>query len=319
MPAQGVSIIIPCFNGVQYVPRLAASLAAVEAEAREIIFVDDGSTDASGNLFFKLVPTARIIRQANAGVAAARNAGAEIAKGEFLQFLDVDDVIFPGKLRSQVSFATQSGVDVVYCDWQMVVVGHGHETREPVFERPMSVDPIAALLGGWWVPPHAYLVRGSSYWNVGGSDPELVNAQDFDLVLRMAIAGSAFGHVRGHYCDYYRFLEATSLARGPRRQYWLDYERAVEKAIVLLEHNNQFNLSRRTAAAHKLHSVARSVYLLDRSWFDRLVKRMEDIAPEFVPSGGLAYRATTYLVGMANAEKIASIARRLKVNMLLHR
>jgi len=308
----GVSIIIPCFNGARYLAGLATCLATVKLEAREIIFVDDGSTDSSGDLFVDLVPKARVVRQINCGVASARNAGAAAAQGEFLQFLDADDVILPGKLDAQASYASRCGMDVLYSGWQMVVVDGQRVNRELVCDQLMPCEPVAALLSGWWVPPHAYLIRRSAYVAVGGSDASLVNAQDYDLLVRMAIAGCTFGHMPGHYCDYYRYLEATSLARGPRRQYWSDYEKAVENAIALLERSDGFDDARRMAAAQKLHSIARSVYSIDRVWFDRVVQRIHEIAPGFVPVGTLSYKTAVRVLGMSNAERTAAIVRRCK-------
>jgi glycosyltransferase involved in cell wall biosynthesis len=277
-----------------------------------VIFVDDGSTDGSAGSFSALMPQAKVIEQANAGVAAARNTGANVATGEFIQFLDADDIILPGKLHSQARSAAERGLDVVYSDWQMVIVDAGHERREPICDTPMPFEPVASLLDGWWVPPHAYLFRRSAYWAVGGGDDTLVNAQDFDLVVRMAIAGSRFGHLPGHYADYYRYLSATSLARGPRRRYWADYERAVERAVSLLEAGGGFDAARRLAAANKLHSVARSAYSIDRQWFERVLARIEEIAPDFVPSGTIGYRAVSYVLGMRAAERVAAAVRALR-------
>jgi glycosyltransferase involved in cell wall biosynthesis len=312
MSRPSVSIVIPCFNGSRYLGGLAGSLSKLRGEFLEIIFVDDGSADESADIFSRLVPDAQIIRQTNSGVAAARNAGAAAASGEFLQLLDADDVILPGKLAQQATLAAREGLDVVYSSWQMVVRYPDRVVREPLRDTPMPTEPVAALLSGWWIPPHAYLIRREAYEQIGGSDAGLINAQDFDVVLRLAIAGATFGHLPVHYADYYRYPDITSLARGPRRQYYSDYEKAVEKAVALLARDGGLTLSRRRAASQKLHSIARSVYGLDKAWFRRLVFRIYELDPDFRTSGSQLYGLVSRVAGLAASEAIAARTRRAR-------
>jgi glycosyltransferase involved in cell wall biosynthesis len=307
-----VSIIVPCYNGRNYIRGLAEALTTVRKETFEVIFVDDGSTDGTAEIFGELMPDSIVLRQANSGVANARNTGARAARGEFLQLLDADDIIRPGKLYTQAAFAKKGDLDVVYSGWQMVVVDGKRRTREPACDRPMPCEPVAALLGGWWVPPHAYLVRRSAYWDVGGSDPTLVNAQDFDVILRMAIANKKFAHMPGCFADYYRYEKATSLARGPREQYWTDYERATDKAISLLGNQGALSSERRTAAAQKFHAVARNVYSFDKARFNTLIQKITELDPFFQPQGSSGYRIAARLLGLQKAEEFAALVGRIR-------
>ncbi|MWV26977.1 glycosyltransferase family 2 protein [Aurantiacibacter rhizosphaerae] len=312
MPAPQVSIIVPCYNGVPWLERLAQTLAPYRVEGVEIIFVDDGSTDDSAAAFQNFIPEAHILQQKNAGVAAARNAGASVALGQYLQFLDADDVILPGKFDAQISAASARELDVVYSDWRMVVVDSERIEYEPLRNKPMSSEPVAALLLGWWVPQHAYLIRKSAYDAIGGSNSKLVNAQDFDLVLRLAIEGKKFGHVPGLFAEYFRFVQAKSLAQGPRKQYWSDYETAVLDAVNIMEANDGLTLERRKAAAEKLHVIARSVYAIDKEWFSRLLCHLDALCPDYKPSGGGAYAAFGRVAGLRAAEAFAHGTRALR-------
>lgn len=306
---ESVSIIIPCYNSAKYLPRLAESLKDYQSKGVEILFVDDGSNDSSAELFQRLLPETRCIRQENQGVAAARNTGARAARGEYLQLLDADDTIEPGKLEAQVAALVETGADVAYSDWRMILVVDDRINPEPIRRVTPPAVMDAALLRGWWVPIHSYLIRKSAYLDVGGSDASLCNAQDFDLMLRLAIAGKVFAHVSGHSAHYYRHVKSGSLARGSRRRYWSDTERVVEKGIRLLEERNKFSAKHRGAAAARLHSIARGVYEMDREWFHRLVDRIHIIAPEFHPPGGRGYRLAARLFGMSGAEWLASLMR----------
>lgn len=98
-----VSVIIPLFNVVPYLDATIASLRAQQWPNLEIIAVDDGSTDGSAELFQSLCPEARLVRQANAGPSAARNAALALATAPYVAFLDGDDLWPPGKLARQVA------------------------------------------------------------------------------------------------------------------------------------------------------------------------------------------------------------------------
>lgn len=306
---ESVSIIIPCYNSAKHLPQLAESLKDYQGKGAEILFVDDGSNDSSAELFQRLMPGAHCIRQENQGVAAARNTGVQAARGEFMQLLDADDTIEPGKLEAQVAVLDETNADVAYSDWRMILVVDEQIEPEPIRHVTPPAVMDVALLGGWWVPIHSYLIRKSAYLDVGGSDASLCNAQDFDLMLRLAIAGKTFQYVPRHSANYFRHVKSGSLARGSRRRYWSDTERVVEKGIRLLEERNKFSTEHRRAAAARLHSIARSVYEMDREWFHRLVDRIHIIAPEFHPPGKRGYRLAARFLGLSGAERLASFMR----------
>jgi len=96
-----ISVIIPCYNQSHFLSEAIESVFAQTSSHCEVIVVDDGSVDDSG-LIAQSFPEVRYIRQANQGVAAARNHAIEVARGEFFAFLDQDDLWTPEKLRLQI-------------------------------------------------------------------------------------------------------------------------------------------------------------------------------------------------------------------------
>ena len=96
-----VSVIIPVYNGARYLRPALESVLAQTYPRFEVIVVDDGSTDDSG-VIAQSFHDVRYIHQSNQGVAAARNNGIEAARGEFLAFLDQDDLWTPEKLKLQM-------------------------------------------------------------------------------------------------------------------------------------------------------------------------------------------------------------------------
>ena len=98
-----VSTIIPVFNGERLLPEALDSVFRQDYRPIEVIVVDDGSTDGT-SLVARSCPEVRYLYQSNQGLGAARNAGIAAACGEFIAFLDADDIWLPRKLSSQMNF-----------------------------------------------------------------------------------------------------------------------------------------------------------------------------------------------------------------------
>ncbi len=104
MSTPSVSIVIPCFNAAPYLAAMLESALAQTWPRCEVILVDDGSTDGSVQVARAYEPRGvRIITQSNRGASAARNAGLAAASGDFIQFLDADDLLAPDKLAWQLA------------------------------------------------------------------------------------------------------------------------------------------------------------------------------------------------------------------------
>lgn len=109
-----VSVAIPVFNGRLTVAQALESLLAQTYRDLEIIVVDDGSTDGTEEVLHSFGSAIRVIRQHNAGIAAARNAGVVAARGDFIALMDADDVCEPERIAAQVRFLQQRA-DVILC------------------------------------------------------------------------------------------------------------------------------------------------------------------------------------------------------------
>lgn len=194
-----VSILIPCHNAE---PWLAATLASVLAQthpATEIILVDDGSRDGSLELARSFADRGvRIIAQANAGASAARNHAFRASRGEFIQYLDADDLLSPGKIAAQVAeLATRPRGTVASCAW-------GRFTTDPAAARfidddvfcDLSPADFLVLAGttGAMMHPAAWLVPRTVAEQAGPWDESLSLNDDGEYFCRvlLASAGVAF-------------------------------------------------------------------------------------------------------------------------------
>ena len=113
-----LSIIIPIYNVAQWLPETVDSVLAQSFRDFELILVDDGATDGSGDICDRYAakdPRVRVLHQENAGVSAARNAGVAAAQGEFIGFTDSDDIIEKDMYAVLMSLAEKHNADVVQC------------------------------------------------------------------------------------------------------------------------------------------------------------------------------------------------------------
>jgi glycosyltransferase involved in cell wall biosynthesis len=155
-----ISVVMPVYNGERYLGEAIASVIAQEHRPLEVIVVDDGSTDRSSAIALRFGPPVRCIRQENAGAATARTRGAAAAQGEFLAFLDADDLWMPSKLRKQLdAFEADPELDMVF--------GHVRHFYSPdVAEQAAALGrPAAEVMPGY--ASNTMLVRRAAYERVG--------------------------------------------------------------------------------------------------------------------------------------------------------
>jgi glycosyltransferase involved in cell wall biosynthesis len=181
-------VIVPVYNRAAFVAEALESALAQECPGgMEIVVVDDGSTDHTPAVLAGLAaqhPELRVLRQANAGPAHARNHALREARGEFLALLDSDDVWLPGKLASQVALLdahpdaafAHSDVDEFWED------GEGEWTRRPEI---VSGHVLRILLKRNLIHTMTVMLRRSVIDEVGGFDPEFPPCEDWDLWLRI--------------------------------------------------------------------------------------------------------------------------------------
>ena len=149
-----VSVIVPVYQVESYLERAVESLLAQTLEELEIILVDDGSTDQSPRIcdeYARRFPEkVRVLHQENQGLGLARNAGLDLARGEYVAFVDSDDTVEPDMYRAMAEKARAGGYDMVFCDVRILYVDEGRESVSQTYPEE-NID-----LGD-------YLVRGEQH------------------------------------------------------------------------------------------------------------------------------------------------------------
>ena len=118
-----VSVIVPVYNAEKYLKQTLLSIQNQTFRDFEVLLVDDGSTDQSGQIcdeWSRKDNRFKVIHQQNHGVAAARNAGIRAAQGEFIAFLDADDLWLPEKLKRQITFMKEKGCNLSYTAYRFI-------------------------------------------------------------------------------------------------------------------------------------------------------------------------------------------------------
>ena len=182
-----ISVVIPTYNYAHYLPEAIDSVLRQTYPPLEITVVDDGSTDATPDVLAAYGDRIRVIRQKNQGVAAARNAGLSAARGEYVAFLDSDDIWHPRKLELQIARFADPALGLVHC---------GVETFD---EKGRAVGVFLDGMEGWVAteilrldrevvagPGSCIMVPKRVLEEIGGFDARLPPSDDWDVCYRIA-------------------------------------------------------------------------------------------------------------------------------------
>ncbi|HYX27626.1 MAG TPA: glycosyltransferase family A protein [Pyrinomonadaceae bacterium] len=211
-----VSVIIPAYNIAPYITETVHSVFAQTFTDYEVIVVNDGSPDTEDferelQPFFERIV---YLKQENGGVSVARNAGLQVARGEFVAFLDGDDVWLPNYLDQQMKFIRAHGCDLACADASFI----GDATTQPTYmtawmnDAPATGDLTFAELvdARRSVITSGVVAKRQSILKIGGFDPGLRRGQDFDLWLRLANSGAHLSYHREVLLKYRRRTDGLS-------------------------------------------------------------------------------------------------------------
>lgn len=181
-----LTVVITCYNYGQYLPHALGSVLDQTCSDYEVVVVDDGSTDNTPEVMAQYAADGRIryIRQANAGQPKAKNRGIAESHGEFIAFLDADDIWMPTKLEKQLALFADPQVGVVYSRRKWInqdgleISGNERTLRRGEILDHIFVDNFICF--------SSCVIRRSCLDAVGWFDEELPMGIDYDLWIRLA-------------------------------------------------------------------------------------------------------------------------------------
>lgn len=239
-----VSVIIPTHNRRELLLEAVESVLAQRACAFELIVVDDGSSDGTESALVRLASQLCYVRQEHRGVSAARNAGARLARGEWVAFLDSDDLWLPNKLAAQLEFHRREG-GIPISQTEETWIRHGVRVNPCAHHRKPSGDIFVPSLARCLVSPSAVMLRREVFESADGFDESLTVCEDYDLWLRLSrrhaigLVPKALVVKRGGHAD-----------QLSRRHWGMDRFRVA--ALVKLLADDELDGARRDAAARML-------------------------------------------------------------------
>lgn len=215
-----ISIIIPLYNSENWIEETIVSVLKQTYTNIEIIVVDDHSTDNSYSIVSNINSSKiKLVKNKKKGACAARNYGFELSKGDYIQYLDADDILSKDKISSQLNLLnTSENNTIVSCGWEKFTNNYQHLKAREQFINKSYKEPLQWLIDSWnseemglisiWLTPR-FLIQ-----KVGGWNENLLINQDGDFFCRVLLQASKI-----LYCEdalvYYR-INPSSITQSKR-------------------------------------------------------------------------------------------------------
>lgn len=310
-----VSVITAVYNKEKYVEETILSVLRQTYSRVEHILINDGSTDQSSRRIKKYANCLRYYEAEHKGGSWARNKGYERAAGDYLMFLDADDLITPETIEALVEAqqVSRGGKMITCCPWERM----NKKSGEWIFSPGLSLQPpdndylLSWIKGGWFIPTCSVLWNRFAYEQTGPWDENLVCNQDGDMMIRAILKGvSLIPAQRGK--GFYRTDEdKQSITAGAPTTLRLKSEIAVlEKTEKALKQSGRIN-DYKKALSIACYGVARRYVLEDPELAMMLLAKHKAY-------GGHQSRQTFWhrmasaLVGLKRKEEISRWWRKLK-------
>ncbi|WP_017292530.1 glycosyltransferase family 2 protein [Geminocystis herdmanii] len=252
------SVIIPTYNRANLIEKTVDSVLNQDYRDREIIIVDDGSKDNTLDVLKKYKNQVRVLRQNNQGAGAARNLGLKFANGQYITFLDSDDLWFPWTLNTykkvilDTNFpAFVAGKELNFFNEQEIL-----SVSQSQLEVTLYNDYYASAYEDIWIGTCSTAIKKDTLDQVGGYCNQNINAEDSDLWLRLGNA-KGFVYINSPYLFAYRRHEQSEVSnldksyqgklyiinKEKTQQYSGGKERKRERLYIITRHTRSMSFA----------------------------------------------------------------------------
>jgi glycosyltransferase involved in cell wall biosynthesis len=307
-----VSILIPCFNAERWVAQAVESALGQTWADKEVIVVDDGSQDGSLDIIKRFGTRIRWESSPNCGGNLARNRLLQLARGEWLQYLDADDYLLPLKIERQVNFLRDyPNCDVVYSPTLWVNWSEAGTTQE-ITAIPEPHDAWI-LLARWWLPQTGGpLWRREALVKVGGWKPDQPCCQEHELYFRLLQSGSEFLYFGECHAAYRHWAQNATVSTRSLAMLRRQRLKIKDRIEGFLKAHGELTPARMQALNQARFEIARGAWLENRAEAQAIVDIIRRRQPAFVPGGPAArapYRLIYQTLGFSAAERLAACKR----------
>ncbi len=303
-----VSILIPAYNSAAWIEETLRSALAQTWPHREIIVVDDGSSDDTVERARRFASSGvRVISQPNAGASAARNRAWRESRGDWLQFLDADDLLEPRKIEHQLRLARTHGPDFAYCArWTRFTraTADADFTPQPLCRDAHPEEWITLKLrDNVMMHPAAWLVSRPLAERAGPWDESLSLDDDGEFFSRVVFASRGVRHCE-EALSYYRSNISGSLSKRRTAAAWQSGFRSLELTADRLLARRR-DAETKSAVANAYQQLAYSAYPDEPSIAARCERRARELGGSNVqPGGGAAFRGISRFLGWRFARRL---------------
>lgn len=314
-----VSVVIPNYNCAPWLPSVISSCLAQGPLLKEIIVVDDFSTDNSLDILNQLSISAagklKVLNSRRKGANSARNFGFLHASGKYIQWLDADDVLLPGKFASQVAcLETDASADVVYSDWYEDCYNKGLELvarKQHIMES--YDDFLFQILADNWSVPASYLFRrniAERLSEIGAWNPKRPVAQDREYVTLAALNGARFAYVPGFFAAYNRWNE-TSTSN-------MKFEQRLAHQLVLESYFRDIIAAAKFSRSQKARYFALlNAHALNACFYNRELKLLHPFWPQQVNFRLIHWKKWPFIPGIYLTRMLKFFLRRNKTRPVI--
>jgi glycosyltransferase involved in cell wall biosynthesis len=303
-----VSVVIPCYNAERWIGRTLESVQKQTWRNIQVVVVNDGSTDASESRIRELkYPDLVLINQPNRGSSAAINRGLQDAKGDFIQYLDADDLIHPEKIERQMRRLMTERDCVATSEWARFYTDFD-DARFLPDENWRDLDPVDWLVSAWRVGggmlfPAQWLIPKSIVEGVGAWREDLTLNNDGEYFTRVVLASRRLLFCEGARA-YYRSGLPGSLSKLKSEKGWISQEKSQELCQQYLLAAENSDRTRR-AIALLWQRFAHTCYPYHPHLANEALRKARALHPvSMKPEGGPAMKIALRLVGWKAARRL---------------
>jgi len=316
VPLPRVTVVVPAFNAAEFIGATLASVVAqtYPKDLLDVVVVDDGSADETRDEVKRVMEANTItydvlVNSSPHGPSAARNQGWRHGRGDWVQFLDADDILDPEKIEVQArtTLDVDKSVAVVFSRWSRLSSENGRWMKETKsVDVSIGDDPLFDMLrSGNFIATGSQLVRRSWLESVSGYAESHRFIEDVDLLLRLLFAGGTLKRVPSQKPLFWYRQRSGSLSRSDPRAFVEGCVRNAKMVEAFCDERGELTPRRAGLLAEIYCQGARYHAEHDSSVFESLVDDIERLAPDFAPSAPMSLRLLSRALGYRRAERYA--------------
>lgn len=309
-----VSVIIPAYNAAPYIAKTVQSVfdQTIGMKAIEIIIVNDGSKDETAIIIdqWSQHPNFTIKHTENRGASAARELGRQLAVGQYIQYLDCDDLLMPNKLELQINAIEKSNAEICYGNWQKFREQEGALKITETIYPSQGADTVLSTFTTFWCPPAALLFTKAVVDRIGSWPDNLPIIQDARYLQNAAMEGAKFVKL-DHEVGLYRVTDQSLSNRNGAMKFYIDVFNNTLEVWELWKVKYGENEIYKQAIIENLRNCAKIFLLSDKSMFNKCIEEILRIKPDYIPRKSKLMRILSILIGFRNATLIAHRVKQL--------